>query len=104
MASEPGGPEQPTPQRRAESGWQAHKDRIAARNDAARKAFRAGEWNRFHIECRVDSIKTWLNDVPAADLKDSRVSSGFIALQVHGVRQNEKPLQVRFRNLRLKEQ
>ena len=38
MASEPGGPEQPTPQRRAESGWQAHKDRIAARNDAARKA------------------------------------------------------------------
>ena len=73
-------------------------------NDAARKAFRAGEWNRFHIECRVDSIKTWLNDVPAADLKDSRVSSGFIALQVHGVRQNEKPMKVRFRNLRLKEQ
>jgi hypothetical protein len=41
MASESGGPEQPTPQRRAESGWQAHKDRIAARNDAARKAGRA---------------------------------------------------------------
>jgi hypothetical protein len=41
MASEPGGSEQPTPQRRAESGWQAHKDRIAARNEAARKAGRA---------------------------------------------------------------
>jgi hypothetical protein len=72
-------------------------------NQAARKAFKAGEWNKFQIECRGDSIKTRLNGVPAADLKDSRVSSGFIALQVHGVGQNEKPMQVRFRNIRLKE-
>jgi hypothetical protein len=72
-------------------------------DETARKAFKAGEWNRFHIECRGDSIKTWLNDVPAADLKDNRVTSGFIALQVHGVGGNEKPLQVRFRNIRLKE-
>jgi len=72
-------------------------------NEPARKAFKADSWNKFHIECRGESIKTWLNDVPAADLKDNRSMFGFIALQVHGVGQREKPLQVRFRNLRLKE-
>jgi hypothetical protein len=72
-------------------------------NEKARKAFKAGEWNRFRIECRGDSIKTWLNDVPAADLKDSATPAGFIALQVHGVGKREDALEVRFRNLRLKE-
>lgn len=72
-------------------------------NEAARVAFKKDDWNRYHIECRGDSIKTWINDVPAADLTDSRVASGFIALQVHGVRQNTKPLEVRFRNLRIRE-
>jgi len=72
-------------------------------NPAAQKAFKAGEWNRFRIECKADSIKTWINDVAAADLKDSRVRSGFIALQVHGVREKDNPMQVRFRNIRLKE-
>jgi type 1 glutamine amidotransferase len=72
-------------------------------NEAARKAFQAGEWNKFRIECRGEPIKTWLNDVAAADLKDSRVRSGFIGLQVHGVGANEKALEVRFRNIRLRE-
>jgi type 1 glutamine amidotransferase len=72
-------------------------------NEAARKAFRAGEWNRFRIECRGETIKTWLNDVAAADLKDSRVRSGFIGLQVHGVGTNATPQEVRFRNIRLQE-
>jgi hypothetical protein len=72
-------------------------------NEAARKAFKQGEWNKFRIECSGDSIKTWLNGVPAADLRDSVTPSGFIALQVHGVKDKKEPLEVRFRNLRIKE-
>jgi Domain of Unknown Function (DUF1080) len=72
-------------------------------NEAARKAFKHGEWNKYHIEARGDSIKTWINDVPAADLMDSRVPAGFIALQVHGVGKREQALEVRFRNARVKE-
>src|SRR5262245_45005741 len=72
-------------------------------NETARKAFKKGEWNSFHIECRGDSIKTSVNGIPAADLTDSRVPSGFIGLQVHGVRDNKKKMEVRFRGLRLKE-
>lgn len=71
-------------------------------NPAARQAFKRGEWNHFRVECRGDSIKTWLNDVPAADLKDGMTPSGFIALQVHSTKSKE-PLQVRWKNIRLKE-
>ncbi|MCB1126513.1 MAG: DUF1080 domain-containing protein [Verrucomicrobiae bacterium] len=73
-------------------------------NEAARKAFKQGDWNQARIECRGDSIKTWLNGVPAADLKDDVTLKGFIALQVHGIG-NKEPgdLEVRWRNLRIKE-
>jgi hypothetical protein len=70
-------------------------------NQSARDAFRQEEWNKFSIECRGDSIKTWINGIPAADLKDSRVPSGFIALQVHGVGDRAETREVRFRNIRL---
>ena len=74
-------------------------------NEAARNAFRQGKWNKFRIICKGDSIKTWVNGVPAADLKDSMTARGFIALQVHGVgkRKDRVGKQVRWRNIRLKE-
>jgi len=72
-------------------------------NEAARKAFRQNEWNKFRVECRGDSIKTWLNDVPAADLKDDMTPTGFIALQVHGVGDKKDPLEVRWRNITIQE-
>jgi hypothetical protein len=74
-----------------------------ANNEPARNAFKQGEWNKFRIECRGDSIQTWINDVPAVDLKDDMTAKGFIALQVHGVGAREEPLEVRWRNLRIKE-
>lgn len=72
-------------------------------NEPARQAFKAGQWNRLRIECHEAAIRTWLNGVPAADLKDDRTLSGFIGLQVHGVGDRTEPMEVRFRNLRLKE-
>jgi hypothetical protein len=72
-------------------------------NEAARKAFKPGEWNSFRVECRGDSIKTWLNGVPAADLKDSLTPEGFISLQVHGVGAEKEPREVRWRNIRIEE-
>ncbi len=70
-------------------------------NQAARDAFKPGEWNTFRIECRGDSIKTWINGVPAADLKDDMTPAGFIALQVHGVGADADPREVRWRNIRI---
>lgn len=72
-------------------------------NEPARKAFKANEWNRLRVECRGDSIKTWLNGVLAADLKDGVTLEGIIALQVHGVGNKTDPLEVRWRNIRIQE-
>jgi hypothetical protein len=74
-----------------------------ADNEPARKAFKPGEWNKFRIECRGDSIKTWINDVPAVDLTDNVTPKGLIALQVHGVGAKTDPLEVRWRNIRIQE-
>ncbi len=85
----------------ARRGWlQDLKD-----NEAARKAFKQNEWNAARIECRGESIKTWINGVPAADLKDGMTKEGLIALQVHGIgKKTEKAgEEVRWRNLRIKE-
>ncbi|MFO0947151.1 MAG: DUF1080 domain-containing protein [Planctomycetota bacterium] len=72
-------------------------------NEAARKAFKQGEWNTFRIECKGDSIKTFLNGVPAADLKDGVTPKGFIALQVHGVGNATDARKVSWRNIRIQE-
>jgi hypothetical protein len=72
-------------------------------NEPARKAFKPDDWNQFRVECRGDSIKTWLNGVPAADLHDGLTPEGFIALQVHGVGPRTEPLEVRWRSIRIQE-
>ena len=75
----------------------------ASADPAAPKALKDGQWNKYRIECRGSSIKTWVNDVPCADLKDSMDAKGVIGLQVHGLGKNFQPYQVRWRNLRIKE-
>lgn len=74
-------------------------------NDKARYAFKGGEWNHFIIMCSGDSIKTWINGVPAADLKDDMTAEGFIALQVHGIGNSKEKLghQVKWRNIYIKD-
>ncbi len=74
-------------------------------NEAARKAFKQNEWNSARIECRGDSIKTWINGVAAAELTDSTTKEGLIALQVHGIGNKAEKAgeEVRWRNLRIKE-
>jgi len=72
-------------------------------NEPARNAFRQNEWNTFRIECKGPSIRTWLNGVKAADLKDDVDPKGFIALQVHGVKKEMAGSEVRWRNIRIEE-
>lgn len=71
----------------------------------ARAAFKQNEWNHYLIVAEGDSIKTWINGVPAADLKDDLTPSGFIALQVHGVGKDASKVgkQVRWRNIKIRE-
>lgn len=72
-------------------------------NPPAKKAFKNGEWNHYYIECIGNSIRTWLNGVPAANVVDSMTRKGFIALQVHQVPDAAHAgEQIRFKNIRIK--
>lgn len=69
------------------------------------RIFKRGDWNHVRVEAIGDSIKTWLNGTPCADLKDSVTARGFIALQVHsiGKEKDKAGTQVRWRNLKIAE-
>jgi 3-keto-disaccharide hydrolase len=72
-------------------------------NEAARKAFKPGEWNKTRVEAMGDSIKTWINGVAAADLVDSADLEGLLCLQMHSVGKREQPMHVAFRNIRIQD-
>lgn len=55
------------------------------KNPKARKAFKNGQWNKARIEAYGNSIRTWVNDIPCANLWDDKTLSGIIALQVHAI-------------------
>lgn len=73
------------------------------RNDAARQAFRSGDWNTYRVEAIGNRIRTFVNGVPAADLIDDTDARGFIAFQVHSVPDDPamQGLEVRFRNVQM---
>ena len=76
-------------------GWLASlKDK-----EEARKAFKVDDWNEYEIRAVGDSLKTWVNGVPCAELTDDADAEGFIALQVHAGKQGR----IRWRNIRIKE-
>ncbi len=70
-------------------------------NPAAKSAYRLEEFNHYRIECIGNELKTWVNGVPAAYVIDTLDKTGFIALQVHGIGNNEKlnGKKVYFKNL-----
>ncbi len=69
------------------------------------KIFKPNDWNHVKLEAKGDSLKTWLNGTPCADIKDAMTPRGFIALQVHGIGKDKdkEGTQVRWRNLKLTE-
>ena len=71
-------------------------------NEAARKAFKPGQWNHIKLEAIRDVIKTWINGVPAATIVDFVTPNGFIALQVHETK-DEKPMKIYFKNIKIKD-
>lgn len=67
----------------------------------AQAAFRLGQWNKMRVVAEANRIKTWINDIPVADLTDDASQQGFIALQVHA--SNEvMPMEIRWRSIRVK--
>lgn len=64
-------------------------------------AFKQGQWNHYKIEAIGDRIRTWVNGIPAADLKDDMTATGFISLQVHSSKEAGK--KIKWRNIRIQD-
>jgi len=71
-------------------------------NAEAQQAFKQNEWNHYRIEAIGDTIKTWINQVPATFLVDDWTASGFIGLQVHSIGEEDQAgTEIQWRNLRI---
>ncbi|WP_017259635.1 3-keto-disaccharide hydrolase [Pedobacter arcticus] len=71
-------------------------------NPKAKTAFKNGVWNKYRIEAIGNTIRTWVNGVPTANLVDDLTPKGFIALQVHAIGKDGKAgKQIRWRNIKI---
>ena len=72
-------------------------------NPAGKKAFKNNQWNKYHVEAIGNSLRTWINGIPTANVIDDKEASGFIAFQVHAIGKNGKAgTQVKWRNINIK--
>ena len=66
-------------------------------------AFKNDDWNHYRIVAQGDRIRSWVNGVACADFRDATDASGFIGLQVHGIKKGTGPYKVSWKNIRLRE-
>ena len=76
---------------------------IAEIKPEAKDAFKDTGWNRYRIVVQGNRYRSWINGVAASDFEDDKDQRGLIGLQVHGIRRDEGPYQVRWRNIRIRE-
>lgn len=83
-------------------GWLTPEDRLKPH-----KNMKDGEWNRFRIVAKGPRIQTWINGKQIEDLTDEAIykthPTGFIGLQVHGIKKGTGPYSVAWKNIRIKE-
>lgn len=71
-------------------------------NPAGQKAFKNNAWNTARIEAFGNSIRTWINGIPCANIWDDVTLNGFIALQVHAIGSaDQEGKTVSWKNLRI---
>lgn len=71
-------------------------------NPPARDAFQQYEWNKLRVEAIGNSIRTWVNGIPCSELVDNVTRKGFIALQVHSIRDKHMAgREIKWRNIRI---
>ena len=83
-------------------GWLTPEDRLKPH-----KNMKDGEWNKFRIVAEGPRIQTWINGKQIEDLTDEAIykthPTGFIGLQVHGIKKGTGPYSVAWKNIRIKE-
>jgi hypothetical protein len=82
----------------AKRGWLQNMEN----QPETRAAFKADDWNHIKVRAVGAHLQTWLNGMPATDTFDAQTQKGFIALQVHNIKQPEQNgTQVQWRDLKI---
>jgi Domain of Unknown Function (DUF1080) len=72
-------------------------------HSSAQNAYKHGVFNKVRVECIGNTIKTWVNDMPAAYVVDTFDRKGFIALQVHAIGKPDMAgRKIYWKNIRIK--
>lgn len=72
-------------------------------NSSAQEMLKTGVFNKVRIECIGNTIRTWINNKPAAHVTDDADSKGVIALQVHSIgNPNMAGKKIYWKNIRIK--
>lgn len=70
------------------------------------KLMKDGDWNHYRIVIEGPRFQTWINGTQVSDLVDEEIArthpTGFIGLQVHGIRAGSGPYEAAWRNIRIK--
>lgn len=84
------------------TGWLSSKDKLEKGHDF----YQNEGWNLLRIKAQGPRIRTWVNNQLVEDLVREDIyethSSGFIGLQVHGIK-DQGPFEMKFRNIRIRE-
>ena len=83
--------------------WSILTNTESIRTDAAKAAFKKGEWNHYRIVVKGDRYQSFVNGVPTADFRQPNDPEGYIGFQVHGIKAGTGPYSVRWRNVRFRE-
>ena len=70
-------------------------------NPAGKKAFNKTGWNKYRIEAIGSVIRTWVNGIPVTYMVDDMTPKGFIALQVHAVKERPGGASIQWKNIRI---
>jgi hypothetical protein len=71
-------------------------------NPKGQQAFVNGTWNHYRIEAIGNEIRTYVNGIMCANLVDPLTAEGFIAFQVHSIRNKEDEGKiVRWKNINI---
>lgn len=83
--------------------WSILTKTEAVRTDAAKAAFKKGEWNHYRIVVKGDHYQSFVNGVATADFTQPGDPEGYIGFQVHGIKKGTGPYSVRWRNVKFRE-
>lgn len=73
--------------------------------ELAKEIYKPNEWNSYHVIVQGETVSVSINgtQISQGSIARTHMTKGWLGFQVHGVGKREDPLQVRWRNIQIRE-